>query len=399
MKKVLFSSRVSFPAISRMIAGATDYALERGGVLLLEEKLDELRHVHKEAFRFYDGVLTWAGGYDEWAPELWEEGFPIVNCNPVFEGRMPSVSAGDSFHSAAELVRKLGRKQFAFITADSEPTWRDRYAAVMEETNDLGLEGHYFDRLRQDPSVVPGHIFDRGGEPELIAFLRDLPKPALVCCVHDPLAALVCQTALDHGLKVPEDVAIFGLGDSNLARLYQPTLSSIPLPDYQQGYEAMRLLEQLMNGRSFPMAEMTVNLRNRPVAERESTGGICPFLGGLEKARRLIKEQACEGITVEALIDEAKMGRVTFYQLFQKTYGISPGEALRRARLERACDHLMYSNLPMAQVSELCGFSNPSQFNNFFRRETGFSPGAWRDRSRQAPSDTPVLSVHGSLER
>ncbi len=39
---------------------------------------------------------------------------------------------------------------------------------------------------------------------------------------------------------------------------------------------------------------------------------------------------------------------------------------------------VLYSGLPVAAVAARLGFSDPSNFGRFFRRETGLSPGEYR---------------------
>ena len=42
----------------------------------------------------------------------------------------------------------------------------------------------------------------------------------------------------------------------------------------------------------------------------------------------------------------------------------------------------MHTDLPAAAIGGRLGFTEPTNFGKFFQRETGESPGAFRDRER-----------------
>lgn len=58
--------------------------------------------------------------------------------------------------------------------------------------------------------------------------------------------------------------------------------------------------------------------------------------------------------------------------------GRTPGELLRTALTREAQRHLSGTELSVAQISALLGFSTPSYFSRFFRREAGCSPREYR---------------------
>ena len=46
--------------------------------------------------------------------------------------------------------------------------------------------------------------------------------------------------------------------------------------------------------------------------------------------------------------------------------------------------HLVYTSMPIKDIAEALGFSDPAYFTRFFKRQTGLSPAAFRIRSRPA---------------
>jgi len=56
----------------------------------------------------------------------------------------------------------------------------------------------------------------------------------------------------------------------------------------------------------------------------------------------------------------------------------SVGDEIRRQRLIRAKRLLKDPSVPIYLIAHACGFCNSAYLTNTFRRETGFTPKAWR---------------------
>jgi AraC-like DNA-binding protein len=63
---------------------------------------------------------------------------------------------------------------------------------------------------------------------------------------------------------------------------------------------------------------------------------------------------------------------------FDREYGLSPRQYLRRLRMQTACQQLVSTRSPLAQVADRCGFADQSHFNRDFKRMTGLTPRAYR---------------------
>jgi AraC family transcriptional regulator len=67
---------------------------------------------------------------------------------------------------------------------------------------------------------------------------------------------------------------------------------------------------------------------------------------------------------------------------FRTRLGVSPGEYVRRLRLEWAAQRLGDGESSVAEVALQAGFYDQSHFSRMFRRHYGIAPAAWR-RSRE----------------
>ncbi len=199
-------------------------------------------------------------------------------------------------------------------------------------------------------------------------------------CDDDYVGVLACRVAQHLGLVVPDDVAVLGFYDMVVARFSTPTLSSIPAPGQFVGAAGIQLLSDLLNGKRLP--ERQVLITPPPVAARESTNGSVHRGDDIRRAHQLIDQFACRGLRVLDLLEQLMISQKTLNKRFEAVYGEKPGAAIRRIRLERAQQWLATTELSIGRIAEMCGFSEPSNFNLFFRREAGCTPSAYRKQAR-----------------
>lgn len=94
-------------------------------------------------------------------------------------------------------------------------------------------------------------------------------------------------------------------------------------------------------------------------------------------------EQAWSGgrldpLTLGDLARAAGVTRGHLSRVFRHDLGLTPMEALRLLRLDRAATLLARSNLPIQELAAQCGFGNPFHFSRLFRAAYGDSPRGYR---------------------
>ncbi|MQA05441.1 MAG: substrate-binding domain-containing protein [Streptosporangiales bacterium] len=98
--------------------------------------------------------------------------------------------------------------------------------------------------------------------------LFETAGPDAVVCANDLLAIGVMRAAAVAGITVPDDVAVVGVDDIELAALYSPSLSSVSLRSAERGERAARLLLDRLADPELPCRRTTVGPR---LVAREST--------------------------------------------------------------------------------------------------------------------------------
>jgi len=95
------------------------------------------------------------------------------------------------------------------------------------------------------------------------------PRPDGVFCFNDPMAMGAMNYALDHGLRIPEDIAVIGCGNLHYDDALSVPLSSINQHSRRIGQEAARLALGILNSKVPPKPENVI-LQPELIARRST---------------------------------------------------------------------------------------------------------------------------------
>jgi len=113
------------------------------------------------------------------------------------------------------------------------------------------------------------------GEKATAALLDDF-RPDAVVCANDLLALGAMRALRERGLEVPDDVAVTGMDDTDLAQMSTPALTSVSLGSEERGRLAARMLLDRLADPSLPARRVVVQPRLSPRRSSErgdSRGG------------------------------------------------------------------------------------------------------------------------------
>ncbi len=103
----------------------------------------------------------------------------------------------------------------------------------------------------------------------------------------------------------------------------------------------------------------------------------------LRRARELLRD-TCFDVAPRSMGEIAaalEVHPVHLARRFRQVFGLSPGEYLRRCRLDRARNLVQRSAAPLAEIAIAAGFADQSHLSNAFRKQFGVSPRAYRQAS------------------
>jgi len=217
--------------------------------------------------------------------------------------------------------------------------------------------------------------------------MREAPKPLAVLTYDDADAAKALSAALDAGLRVPEDVAILGIGnDTVICENQAVPLSSVNHDLDPNGYEGAALLDRLMsqpNKASVqPTVAPTLLLPPRGIVIRKSTDTLASDDPLLSAALHEISKRLDTSFGAGEVAAALKVSRTRLDGLFAEKFARPVGKEIVRQRIERAKRLLAETDEPMKRIAALCGFCNAGYFTNSFRIATGQTPKAWKAKSR-----------------
>ena len=79
-----------------------------------------------------------------------------------------------------------------------------------------------------------------------------------VIAANDQLALGAIHAAIESGLRVPRDLAVVGMDDTEMASIFNPTLSSVSLQSAARGRHAAELLLQRIASPGVPARRVLV---------------------------------------------------------------------------------------------------------------------------------------------
>ncbi len=211
-------------------------------------------------------------------------------------------------------------------------------------------------------------------------WVASLPKPIAVLAVNDARGERLLAACRRLDVAVPDEVAVLGYeNDELVCTLATPPLSSVVPNTTLVGYEAARLLDQLM-ARTAPPGKHVLTFVPLSVATRQSTDVQAHTDPLVAQALRFIRENASGGIQVRDLLPQVHVSRTTLDLRFRQALGRTPHDEILRVKLERACDLLAQTQLKTLAVAEKAGFRHLEYMGVVFRRKLGLTPGQYRKR-------------------
>lgn len=102
----------------------------------------------------------------------------------------------------------------------------------------------------------------------------------------------------------------------------------------------------------------------------------------ISNALRFVEQHMEFPVTLDYVAQQYGVSPFYFHRLFREISGETPGEYIRRLRLELGARHLAYSDVTIDTVSDLTGYESGAAFSRAFKRHFDASPGDWRDSFR-----------------
>ncbi len=303
-------------------------------------------------------------------------GIPMVNCSSNLRNDAVHrvITDNDAVGQlAATYLLSRGYEHLAFCGESGMGASVDRYAAFAKH---VPHKVHDFvdEHGQQQVGEVGWRVSDQ--DQQLRQWLMDLPKPTGILACHDPMAMVLLEVCRQLEINVPGQLAILGVDDdAMLCEMAYPTLSSIRMAHERIGFEAARLLDQLLIEPT--MDKQCIRIGPLGVVTRQSTDALASDDRLVGAAVRYIQEHADQPIRVSDVVEQTMVSRRNLEMRFESALGKSILDVIQQAHVDLACQLLSGTQMSIEEIAFACGFNSRERFSAVFREQTGKTPGSY----------------------
>jgi AraC family transcriptional regulator len=101
----------------------------------------------------------------------------------------------------------------------------------------------------------------------------------------------------------------------------------------------------------------------------------------LARVREILRDRYREHLTLSEIAGEVQIHPVHLARAFRKRYRCCVGDFIRQLRVEAACQELVRSDAPIAEIAARTGFTDQSHLSRILKRYAGVSPGELRKQN------------------
>lgn len=239
---------ITNPFFAQIIRGMEDEAHVHGFQLILgntdnsQSRSDNYIKLLSE--RRADGIIWATARISKEELQHVQQIAPLVlACEYMQEGMYASISIDNekaAYEATSHLIR-LGHRHIVHMAGPMEISIiRDRLHGYMKAMKDHGL---------QAISISEGEFSISAGRRMITQLLQKSSYPTAVFAASDTIAIGAVLQAKEQGLRLPDDLAVVGFDDIEMAQVVDPPLTTVWQPQYEIGVESMRKLILMLQGK------------------------------------------------------------------------------------------------------------------------------------------------------
>lgn len=260
--------------MTSVLAGIEKITSEAGYDLLIAHSSESFKKEEANALNLFhkrvDGLIASLSfdtiGLDHFKP-FQERNIPIVFFDRVEEKADCTHVIIDNYKCGYQATQHLidqGCQRIVLVTASlKRNVYAQRYRGYKDALfdNDIPFNDDYL--LIKDLSEQCGVE-----AAEQILAMNPLPDGAFI--TNDFSAAVCMQTLKDHGVRIPEQIAVVGFNNDAIGKIIEPQLTTIDYPGYEMGEIAARNLINHLTGISNIQHTNTIVIRSDLVIRNSS---------------------------------------------------------------------------------------------------------------------------------
>ncbi len=176
-----------------------------------------------------------------------EKGIPVIFFDRVEEKSESTKVIIDNYKCGYQATRHLieqGCKKIVLVTASlKRNVYAQRHKGYSDALYDSGIA---YEKER----VLIKDLSEQCGVEAALQILKMKPLPDGAFITNDFSAAVCMRTLREHGVRIPEDIAIVGFNNDAISKLVEPQMTTIDYPGIDMGEIAARNLISHLKGLS-----------------------------------------------------------------------------------------------------------------------------------------------------
>lgn len=301
---------------------------------------------------------------------------PIIVQNYRDRNKAVSNLTGDYFNTgvmAAKFFLNRGHRNFAFYGFKGAIWSRERADGYSHEIEKQGYKLAVLENDNKDKEEWSYNHTVLGN------WLQSLPKPVALFACDDHFALQISETCNVHNINVPDDIAILGVdNDDLLCNISDPPLSSIVLDVENGGYNAGKLLHQLITKEITEPFNIVVN--PLIIERRKSTEKYAVSDKNIRTILNYIEKNYANHLSVEELVKQVPLSRRVLEKKFKEETGESLYQYIQNYRIDQFTRLLITTDYSLFEAALQSGFENYKNVSRVFRKYKSLSPAEYRKR-------------------
>ena len=185
----------------------------------------------------------------KWYKEVERRDIPYIMINAKYDELDPAYVVMDDIEGEYLITKyllQLGHRRIAGIFKKDDLQGVNRQMGYTKAMNEFGLpyNSELVNRFETNEESFTPYEFTNN-------LINKKDRPTAIICYNDQIATYVLQAIRDAGLQIPEDIAITGYDDSDIAIATELKFTTVGHPKEDMGRRTARLLINMIEGKVF----------------------------------------------------------------------------------------------------------------------------------------------------
>jgi LacI family transcriptional regulator len=260
--------------ITSVLAGIEKVTTEAGYDLIIAHSSESFEKEAANALNLFhkrvDGVIASLAfdteGLDHYKP-FTDRSIPVIFFDRVEENSDSTKVVIDNYkcgYKATQHLIEQGCKRIVMVTANlKRNVYAQRYHGYKDALFDNGIPFN-------ENYVLIKDLSEQCGIEAALEILKMTPIPDGAFITNDFSAAVCMQTLKEHGIRIPEDIAVVGFNNDAIGKIVEPKLTTIDYPGTEMGESAAKNLINHLKKVSNLQHTQTIVIRSHLVIRASS---------------------------------------------------------------------------------------------------------------------------------